>query len=648
MKKFYLIPLAGLLLASCANDDLKQGTGSESGEGEAAIRDYISVNIIPTKGFSSRAASYENGSTIENNVNMVRFYFFNATGESTPVWNKRASSSDAPTTQEFNSYIDWYPNNSDIGSLDPTDKGIEKVLTATLGINYPKGYNEDGEHYPKGVVAILNPTSDLLNNEFTPRAESGVNIYGPSLEELQEVVNDYLTGLDYTKVGNFVISNSVYVNGTDEVIATPISTDNLALSPDQIGEDEGMKKPLSIYVERVLARLDFGVAIPGTTENPNITVANGDGTNSTLYYVGSYTINYFQEGSFGDGTTGSGTVPIYVKLLGWNTTQTANESRLIKGINTAWTDEVVFGVTGEPWNSADYHRSFWAINPDDPEFDYNYGNFGFMFDQYTGPNVVNPDDYPNVLPASRPIPAPATPTVYDITYLQENANPYSQQLTAAAPTNPTDVIIAAQLVNADGEALPIAEFAYNKYTPDGLLVYLAANNLSQLYRVENSNTDDNPETHIYISPGDLTYTPYCPDAASQQEEYDYYSYVVLGTTAATYTWYLNGVAFENSAAVNKYIFDSINHVRIWNSGMTYYFFPVEHLGAPEKPGYYGIVRNHIYRTTVTSIKGLGTPVYNPNIVIIPEKNEYEESVVKADIKILQWRLVNSTYDLEWQ
>lgn len=105
---------------------------------------------------------------------------------------------------------------------------------------------------------------------------------------------------------------------------------------------------------------------------------------------------------------------------------------------------------------------------------------------------------------------------------------------------------------------------------------------------------------------------------------------------------------EIAKAVNDYIFDRINHVRVWEGGQTYYFFDVKHLGAVNSVGEYGIVRNHIYRTTVNSIEGLGTPVYDPDQVIIPEQNEYDESIVTADIKILQWRVVESSYDIKWK
>ena len=61
----------------------------------------------------------------------------------------------------------------------------------------------------------------------------------------------------------------------------------------------------------------------------------------------------------------------------------------------------------------------------------------------------------------------------------------------------------------------------------------------------------------------------------------------------------------------------------------------------------GVVRNHIYKTTITNIAGLGTPVYNPGDVIYPEKPEDNAHYIAAEINILSWRVVKNNYNLEW-
>lgn len=61
----------------------------------------------------------------------------------------------------------------------------------------------------------------------------------------------------------------------------------------------------------------------------------------------------------------------------------------------------------------------------------------------------------------------------------------------------------------------------------------------------------------------------------------------------------------------------------------------------------GVVRNHVYDTKVTKIAGLGTPVYDPGLVIYPEKPSPNDHYIAAEIKILSWRLVSNDYELDW-
>ena len=97
----------------------------------------------------------------------------------------------------------------------------------------------------------------------------------------------------------------------------------------------------------------------------------------------------------------------------------------------------------------------------------------------------------------------------------------------------------------------------------------------------------------------------------------------------------------------------LGHVLVWGSGNTYYNFDIRHLAAEPQDesvaaaGYYGIVRNHIYRITVKSVEGLGVPVFDPSEIITPEEKTEAEAMLSAEIKILQWRVVAQDYELTW-
>lgn len=82
----------------------------------------------------------------------------------------------------------------------------------------------------------------------------------------------------------------------------------------------------------------------------------------------------------------------------------------------------------------------------------------------------------------------------------------------------------------------------------------------------------------------------------------------------------------------------------WKDGRSYFYVPVEHLG--HEPQNIGVVRNHVYKLNIESISGLGTPVYDPNEEIIPEKPAEEEYYVAAKIEILKWKVVNQSVDLK--
>ena len=81
--------------------------------------------------------------------------------------------------------------------------------------------------------------------------------------------------------------------------------------------------------------------------------------------------------------------------------------------------------------------------------------------------------------------------------------------------------------------------------------------------------------------------------------------------------------------------------KIWKDG-GYYFVNIEHL----KDGLAGVVRNHSYQITVEDIKGLGTPVYDGNVVIPnPVKPTDDESFIAARVNVLSWQIVKQNVTL---
>ena len=87
-------------------------------------------------------------------------------------------------------------------------------------------------------------------------------------------------------------------------------------------------------------------------------------------------------------------------------------------------------------------------------------------------------------------------------------------------------------------------------------------------------------------------------------------------------------------------------VEIHNGGRTYYYTPIKHLGTKGSIAEYGIVRNHSYQVELGSIKGFGTPVYDPDKEIDPVVPSDDLTYLAARINVLSWRVVPSKVKLD--
>lgn len=613
MKKLSLfINVLGLVfLAGCSNENsLSINEGNSSSD--LVARSYLSINIVSAHNAITRVNDYVDGEETENYVKAVRFFFFDDNGKASPI-SKRNGSGD------YQSYIDWYPTTSDSKnpSKEDQEKTVEKVLSATLSVSVPS--EGDTKKYPTQVLAVLNPTSPILalDNDVMSSEESEIgedenpiSTIGPDLEVLTNYFADFKDGLTES---NFVISNSVYLNDEQVIKTTRLKPTDFVEAIDNNTETDGSEDNgtvVTIYVERVLARLDLSITMsPSSIEKDIIVYPTKPQDQDTN---GSYDLNTE------DGNTTS--AQIYVKFLGWNITCTPTISNLVKNYSGTWKGET-FGAINGPWSSSDYHRSFWAINPllTYPT-DYKFYSFTDIIDKEKG---------------GLDIPAFGEST---IAYLQENAALNANEKSTKYPTK---VIIAAQLVDEKGEPMKIAKWANRMYTLEGVKTAIA--NVLDLYYYEDSGNSNKTK----VQPEDVNFDTWTKiyEEADKGDEKSYYVYVKLSDDKQ---WYRQGATDPLTPdEVKKYVRDVVNHVMVWKEGHTYYYFDIEHLGTDKaKPGYYGVVRNHIYDSKITALTGLGTPVYDPNEEIIPEIPE-DDTILSADVKILQWRVVSHDHELKW-
>ena len=458
----------------------------------------------------------------------------------------------------------------DVDNPTGTEKdmpNVEKILTATLVIQTP-----EKDKVPTSIVAVVNPKSDLGAVE--------------SISKLNEVI------ADHSSATSFIMSSSVYANGTTKMEAVNVAG-HLYSTAEAAKAD-----PVIIHVERVLAkaRLTVGLA------------ANDNGVYKTS----------------ADGSEKFDNEEIYVKFLGWNVTTTAKESRLMKEINPGWSSSL-FGST-LLWNTADYYRSFWAVNPG--TMNYNYGRFN------TG------DDAANAITAFDAGTEGSPKTNY--TYLQENAS--DDYTNGTDPTKPSQVIIAAQLVKADGTTpIEFAEYAGERTTIDGLIAKYAA--ASGLWK---DNAEGTGKVGIDVTDIELK-TATTAGEADQNTPGRYKVYAQLTVGAAKKTWYNSSSADATVVDANE-VLEGLGGAKVWKEGYTYYYFDIQHLNGSstaDVKGKKGVVRNHIYAANIKTLTGLGTPVYDPGEVIYPEEPEDDETFIAAEIRILSWRVVNQDIDLKW-
>lgn len=596
MKKLFILAMA-FGLAACSTDKTEM---PEVGSLEDVETNYLTVNLVATP--STRAAeddsSYEKGTGNENGVKSIRFYFFEGTGEKAKSVNVKY---DAGLGRSL-SYLDWTEENIKDGGNDMPN--VEKIISADLVINTQKG---DG--IPSAIIAVLNPTSTL----------KAVTI--SSIEDLNDQIEAYTVAGESSEKVDFVMSNSVYANGDTKMEAVDVSA-NLRSSAEA-----AKSAPAIIYVERVVAKttLDVDLDPAGETEG--------------VYETASADKEY----KFGD-------QKIYVKFLGWNVTATAETSRLMKNINPKW-DANLFGSV-EKWNYAPYFRSYWALNHDD--MTYHYGPF-----RVTDASNGTHND------------AAAKFTSFNAntyTYMQENAS--DDEETGANPTTPTQVIIAAQLCDEDGNAIEFAEYGSQQFllnaAKEGDVTLL--DNYANIAGIYVKSTTEGEEKYEKITSSVLTlktateigkanestpgrYNTYAQIDATKDNLADLH----LTTSNAKGSEELSG---EEGLKTLNDILINLGPAKVWKEGYTYYYFDIAHLGTvtPAQdggeptygPGSLGVVRNHIYKSTIKTLVGLGTPVYNPDEVIYPEHPNNEYTFLAAEIRILSWRIVNNNVDLNWE
>ena len=296
------------------------------------------------------------------------------------------------------------------------------------------------------------------------------------------------------------------------------------------------------------------------------------------------------------------TKKVTAEITGWWLDNTNSTSYLIKKLETSY-DASIGSDTW--WNDENNRRSYWATPA--------VGDFN----HYTY-NTANMEDK----------------------YCLENTN----------QETPTQIVVAATL-KVGGEAMSLVKYLSVVYTSSGFEEELTKLLSNKYYKQTGS-------TYTALTKADLDFTY----DVTVGKPYEAQIKVALKKGVSVFTSTTPSVSTSytpaDTAILNKDLDDLKRTVQYWKDGKTYYYLPIVHNGditvTPTTPpaaathGLYGVIRNHLYKLTIKSINGLGTPVPNPDeptTPITPEKPEDDNSYIAAQIEILKYKVVTQDVDL---
>ncbi len=611
---FLGLALAGMTACSSSDDDV---AGSQNVTNDA--KQYVAVNIQSVQSAAAAGAkaatrakndTYEDGTADEQKVTSIAFYFFNADG--TPF---RLSNNDN------HNWLSFDQNDLPTFTMDDnSNNGIEAKSDVVLLLQNNTGAS------PASMIVVLNPTSFTTNNTINPYPLGDVNtgtLKDMSLTDLR--ANTLLASSAHDENG-FVMSNSIYLeNGT--LRGATQTAGHIAAS-----KEAAKANPVEVYVERVNAKVRAHLATASSTGVPtekgklgSITAtmditAEANGKTSTIVKKGeTYPAYYVDNAS---------ERKVYALVLGWGLADQNGHAALEKDLGakenwSLWDNNLGFN----PWTTADYHRSFWEITP------------GFNSTVAGGSNNQLVNQSWNAYTTS--LSTEAT-SLYTLPNTHQGLTGYENCDKNTEQSEFTKFLAKTVLVYNNGtddapdwEPAELCTYENNNYFGTTALRTKVAAEYSKYY----TKSTDGTETYTALAPSDITFTT--SEAAKN------YQVVPCVKDGTYYTKNADGTTFASvpSTTINAEMAANVADVR--NAGMTYYYYCIRHLASnPSQIGYLGVVRNHLYDVTVNSMKGFGTPVYDPDKVIIPVVPSNDATYLAAQINVLAWRIVSQTADLE--
>lgn len=607
-KNLFFGALTCLAFAACSNDDEPVVNGAQAeGNGDQFVVVNIAVPATTTRADDDYTAdagdvygNYENGTATENDITNAWFVFFDASGKAIQVASE---------------------NNFDMGNYTPQDKSpyVERIAKAVLVLDEPS-------KIPASMLAIVN--TSLTEADFKIGSDF------KTLTQIQAMVADCSAATE----GTFVMSNSVW----DGNVTTKITSEHLNEKSDPNNAPSASEisnaKPVDIYVERVLARVDIeqesAVTLKPATANTDL----GTADNQILY---KYWDDVNDEWAIGK-------LNITTELVNVHLSYTNPYSYIIKNLPATPGDVSEYGSAD--WNDPTNKRSYWAKSVEP---------VGGKWTDYKGSTAtswgfVEYSDGQSVPAVGNEIQIYCQENTTGKAYASDeyNSNNTATKLVITARHSATveggsnvedfDLIKYKTQYWLESDFLLEAAGALNSYyylksgSPGVDAVY--SNDWASKSCVKIIKLDKNKESKQYVATPVVETTKIAGISAIYTYDNATENYTEVDLTGSSVEKKLN----EKLAALPE--------AWCWQDGRAYYYLDIDHLnGRP------AIIRNHIYQLNLVSITGLGTPVYNPDSdnddssdptdptdpeePIIPEKPEDDAFFVTARLNVLKWRLV---------
>lgn len=577
-----------MTVVSCSSDDVTGGD-AQTGNGTTS---FLAVNLktvgnAPT-GNARQSRSYNDakGGQYEDGAgveNVVKnVRFYFFNADGTPYILNN--------TNGQTNYVERIVTVSN-GDQSQTVEGISEAVLVLNG---------ESNVAPASMLTVVNPdiNSELLKNGAAIR---------------WSVMRKELKGSKFFDGNHFMMSNSTYEEAGNDLCTTQLTGKTYTSST------AATEHPVDVYVERVNAKVNATVASGSAfeTETNDVALDGVSMKDKQKITVGELSL------AKDDGTSDKKTIFAYV--VGWGLASENGMAELFKQIDTQkFTDEIL-GIY--PWSTPDYHRSFWSLSVP----------FGGTGADKNEPVNYKFSDYTHKL-GDAVYTLPNTPTeVIDDAHVYDN--------------NLTKFVVAARLAykDADNSLKPaeICEYKGQEFLGTDNLKKTFVKEISRYYKKVPVAAGE-PDKYVNLDPSDITFTTTAPSGTQAK---DYEVFATLANPNITLYEQKGGVWNEVTDKSGVYNMLQGTPAEVRTGGMAYYYTTIKHLGkkgnlGEPKLGEYGIVRNHSYQISLNSIKGFGTPVYDPDKKIVPTIPSDDKTYLAAKINVLSWRVVPSKVDLD--